>query len=126
MTAMTLNFESVAAASNAWIFTDNATVVEDEQYKIARYPDYFDQHLAVLEFRPSGPLGPAVDAVLERARAFGLPKVRWEVRLRSPVDLTAELAARGASLELTLDVLACDLRNGAPTLPTESSRTGGA
>lgn len=120
MTAMSLNFESVAAASNAWIFTDNATVVEDEQYKIARYPDYFGQQLAVLEFRPSGPLGAAVDAVLERARAFGLPKVRWEVRLGSPPDLAAELTARGASLELTLDVLACDLRDGAPTLPPAS------
>jgi GNAT superfamily N-acetyltransferase len=120
MAAMTLSLESVAAASNAWTFTWDATVVEDEQYQIARYPDYFDHQLAVLAFRPSGPLDAAVDAVLERARAFGVPKIRWEVRLGSPADLPAALTARGGSLTLALDVLACDLRDGAPTLPPAS------
>jgi GNAT superfamily N-acetyltransferase len=115
---MTLTAEFVAAASNAWVWVpDNATVVEDEQYKIARLPDYFEYQVTVLEFRPSGPLGGAVDAVLARARAFGLPKVRWEVRLDSPPGLPAQLTARGATLEATIDVLACDLRAGAPALP---------
>ena len=98
MAGMTLTAESVVAASNAWVWIpDNATVVEDEQYKIARLPDYFDYQLTVLEFRPSGPLGGAVEALLERARAFGLPKVRWEVRLDSPAELPAELPAAAAS-----------------------------
>ena len=122
MAGMTLTAESVAAASNAWVWIpDNATVVEDEQYKIARLPDYFDYQLTVLEFRPSGPLGGAVEALLERARAFGLPKVRWEVRLDSPAELPAELTARGATLKVMLDVLACDLREGAPALPPASA-----
>ena len=121
MTAMTLTVESVTAATNAWSWTlDNMTVVEDGQYKIGRLPDYFDHQLTVMEFRPSGPLGPAVDAVLERARAFGLPKLRWEIRLDSPAELPAELTARGGDLVLELDVLACDLRKGAPTLPSAS------
>jgi hypothetical protein len=43
MTVMTLTAESVAAASNAWVWVpDNATVVEGEQYKIPRLPDYFE------------------------------------------------------------------------------------
>jgi GNAT superfamily N-acetyltransferase len=123
MAAMTLTAESVAAASNAWVWVpDNATVVGDEQCKLARLPDYFEYQLTVLEFRPSGPLRgaglrSAVNAVLERARAFGLPKVRWEVRLDSPAGLEAQLVDRGATLEVTLDVLACDLRNGVPALP---------
>jgi GNAT superfamily N-acetyltransferase len=122
MAGMTLTAESVVAASNAWVWIpDNATVVEDEQYKIARLPDYFDYQLTVLEFRPSGPLGGAVEALLERARAFRLPKVRWEVRLDSPAELPAELTARGATLEVMLDVLACDLREGAPALPPASA-----
>ena len=121
MAAMTLTAESVAAASNAWVWVpDNATVVEDEQYKIARLPDYFEYQLTVLEFRPSGPLSGAVDAVLERARAFGLPKVRWEARLDSPAGLQEQLTARGAALEATIDVLACDLREGGPALPPAS------
>jgi GNAT superfamily N-acetyltransferase len=115
---MTLTAESVAAASNAWVWVpDDATVVEDEQYRLARLPDYFEYQLTVLEFRPSGPLGGAVDAVLARARAFGPPKVRWEVRLGSPAQLPAELTARGAALEATVDVLARDLRAGRPALP---------
>jgi GNAT superfamily N-acetyltransferase len=122
MAAMTLTAESVAAASNAWVWIPEllTTVVEEEQYKIARLPDYFDHQLTVLEFRPSGPLGAAVDAVLERARAFGLPKLRWEVRLGSPAELATELTARGAALGLLLDVLACDPREGTPTLPPAS------
>ena len=85
MAAMTLTPESVAAASNAWVWVpDNATVIEDKQYKFARLPDYFEYQLTVLEFRPSGSLGGAVDALLDRARSFGLPKLRWEVRAQQP------------------------------------------
>jgi GNAT superfamily N-acetyltransferase len=118
---MPLTTESVAAASNAWVWIpDNATVVEDAQYKLARLPDYFDHQLSVLSFRPSGPLGAAVDAVLDRARCFGVPKLRWEVRLGSPAELPAELAARGAALQLSVDVLARDLRASWPPLPPAS------
>ncbi len=118
---MTLTAESVAAASNAWVWVpENAIVVEDEQCKLARLPEYFEYQLTVLEFRPSGPLSGAVDAVLERARAFGLPKVRWEVRLDSPAGLQGQLVARGATLEVAIDVLARDLRDGAPALPPAS------
>jgi GNAT superfamily N-acetyltransferase len=121
MAAMPLTPESVAAASAAWVWVpDNTTVIDDGQYKLARLPDYFTHRLAVLEFRPSWPLGDAVDAVLKRARDFGLPKLRWEVRLGSPAELAAELTARGATLELAVDVLACDLREGRPTLPPAS------
>ena len=122
MAAMTLTDESVAAASNAWTWIPEllTTVVEDEQYKIARLPDYFDHQLTVMEFRPSGLLGAAVDAVIERARAFGLPKLRWETRLGCPAELAAELTARGAALDLVLDVLAYDLRKGVPMLPPAS------
>jgi len=51
MAAMTLTPEFVSAASNAWVWVpDNAIVVEDEQYKFARLPDYFEYQLKVLEF----------------------------------------------------------------------------
>lgn len=120
---MTLTAESVTAANNAWVWIPEllTTVAEDEQYKIARLPDYFDHQLTVLEFRPSGPLSAAVDAVLERARAFGLPKLRWEVRLGSPAELAAELTARGATLKVMLDVLAFDLLRRRPALPPASA-----
>jgi GNAT superfamily N-acetyltransferase len=115
---MSLSASAVAAASAAWVWIpDNATVVESDQFTIVRMPDYFDYKLSVLAFRPNGSLGDAVDAVLAQARAFGLPELRWEVRLADPAGLAAELTARGARLAVTLDVLASDLRGGAPALP---------
>jgi GNAT superfamily N-acetyltransferase len=137
---MSLSSSAVAAASAAWVWVpDNATVVEDDEFTILRLPDYFDYRLSVLAFTPSGPLGPAVDAVLARARSFGLPELKWMVRLDDPAGLSAELVSRGAALELTLDVLAYDLSDGAPALPppsadvtirwatdTETSRDGSA
>ena len=121
MFAMSLSASSVAAASAAWVWVpDSATVVEDDQYAIMRLPDYFEYKLSVLAFRPSGPLGEAVDAVLARARSFGLPELRWQVGAAGPAGLAAELTARGATVVLTLDVLASDLRGGAPPIPPPS------
>ena len=110
--------ESVAAASAAWVWVpDNAAVTETDEYTIVRLPDYFEYQLSVNAFAPAGPLGAAVDRVLDRARSFGLPKVRWQVRLEDPDGLAAELAARGGRVALVLDVLACDLTRGRPALP---------
>jgi hypothetical protein len=118
---MSLSASSVAAASAAWVWVpDNATVVEDDQYAIMRLPDYFEYQLSVLTFRPAGPLGEAVDAVLARARSFGLPELRWQVGAADQDGLAAELTARGATVVLTLDVLASDLRGGAPPIPPPS------
>jgi len=118
MTDMTMTAESVAAASAAWVWVpDNAAVVETDEYTILRMPDYFEYKLSVNAFEPVGPLGEAVDRVLDRARSFELPGVRWPVRLEDPAGLGAELEARGGHVELVLDVLACDLTVGRPALP---------
>jgi len=115
---MTLTAESVAAASAAWVWVpDNATVAQTDEYTVLRMPDYFDYKLSVNAFQPAGPLGEAVDRVLDRARSHGLPEVRWAVRLGGPAGLAAELEARGGRVELVLDVLACDLTGGRPPLP---------
>jgi GNAT superfamily N-acetyltransferase len=109
---------AVAAASAAWVWVpDNAEIVEGDGYTITRLPDYFDWDLSVLAFTPAGPLGPAVDAVIERARTFGVPELDWEVGLSAPAGLAAELSARGGQVKLTLEVLARDLSKGVPTLP---------
>lgn len=115
---MTMTAESVAAASAAWVWVpDNAVVVETDEYTILRMPDYFEFQLCVSKFRPAGPLAAAVGRVLDRAREFGLPEVRWQVRLEDPAGLAAELDARGGCVEMVLDVLACDLTGGRPALP---------
>ncbi|MFB7620539.1 GNAT family N-acetyltransferase [Kitasatospora sp. NPDC056181] len=114
---MSLSASAVAAASAAWVWApDNAEVVEDDEYTILRLPDYYDFDLSVVSFTPAGPLGTAVDAVLERARTFGLPTLDWQVLLGSPAGLAAELAARGGRVKLDLEVLAADLSRGAPPL----------
>jgi len=118
---MSLSASSVAAASAAWVWIpDNATVVDTDEYTILRLPDYFDYQLSVTAFRPSGTLGDAVDRVLERARAFGLPGMRWQTRLDDPTGLADELKSRGATVLVVLDVLARDLHAAGPTLTPPS------
>jgi len=82
-----------------------------------RLPGYYDWDLSVLAFTPTGPIGPAVDAVLERARTFGLPRLDWEVGLSAPAGLATGLSARGGKVKLTLEVLARNLSQGVPALP---------
>ena len=55
--------------------------------------------------------------MLDRARRFGQPDLYWWVRLDSPPEVVDLLRARGATAEVTLDVLAVDLRAGPPELP---------
>jgi GNAT superfamily N-acetyltransferase len=122
MGGMSLSASSVVqAARTDWVWLpDDATVVEGDGYSILRLPEYFDYQLSVFTFQPTGALGAlgeAVDAVLERARSFGLPELRWVVRLDDPAELAAELAARGGTVKLALDVLASDLEAGGPRLP---------
>jgi GNAT superfamily N-acetyltransferase len=115
---MSLSASSVAAASAAWIWIpDNSTVVETDDYTIARLPGYFPHPLRVITFQPAGRLADAVAGVLERAREFGLPEIQWQVLLGSPPGVTEEIESRGGDRRLVLDVLACDLRDGAPKLP---------
>ncbi|MEV7186614.1 GNAT family N-acetyltransferase [Kitasatospora sp. NPDC093102] len=114
---MSLSASAVAAASAAWVWTPpDAEVVEGDECTILRLPDYVDFDLSVVSFTPAGPLGPAVDAVLERARAFGLPTLDWQVLIGYPAALAAELSARGGRVKLDLEVLAVDLSQGAPRL----------
>jgi GNAT superfamily N-acetyltransferase len=58
-----------------------------------------------------------VETVLERARQFGVGDLYWWVKLDSPPEVADLLLARGATADETLDVLAVDLRPGAPELP---------
>lgn len=133
---MSLPAAAVIAASNAWTWIpDDATTVETDEYVLVRSPDYFSHPLALIDFHPSGAAGAAgeseaagesgesgsvaaaVAAVLDRARQFGLPALYWHVRLGSPPGVAGLLAARGATVAETLDILALDLRHGAPALP---------
>jgi GNAT superfamily N-acetyltransferase len=119
---MSLTASSVAAASAAWVWVpDNATVVEADEYAIVRLPDYFEYQLSVLAFRPARPLPEAVDALLDRARSFGLPELRWQVPADATAGLAGELTERGARVLLTLDVLASDLSGGTPEIPPPSA-----
>ena len=114
---MSLSAARVVAASIAmtWV-PDTATSEETEEYRLVRLPDYFDPPLRLLRFSPAGPVEPAMAAVLDRARQFGLPELQWTVQPDSP-PVASLLEARGATVAETLDVLALDLSLGAPALP---------
>jgi GNAT superfamily N-acetyltransferase len=118
---MSLSAGSVVEASIAWSWIpDNATTAETDEYLLVRFPDYFNHQLELTAFRPAGAgvagVEAAVAAVLDRARQFGVPDLYWMVRLDSPPGV-AELLGPRATLEVRLDVLALDLRQGAPQLP---------
>ncbi len=112
---MSLPAESVLAASNAWAWVpDNAVTVETDEYLLVRFPDYFDHLLELTRFSPAGRVEDAVAMVLDRAREFGLPDLYWFARLDGPAAVPEILAARGATVAETLDVLALDLRPDGP------------
>jgi hypothetical protein len=114
---MSLSAEKVVAASNAWSWIpDNAATEAAEEYLLVRFPDYFEHPLELLRFSPAEASPEAVGTVLDRARRFGLPELRWWVRLDSPPGVADLLVARGATVDETLDVLAVDLSRGAPEL----------
>ena len=115
---MSLSAESVVAASNEWLWIpENATTAETDEYLLVRRPDYFDHPLELIRFQPAGPAAAAVAAALDRARQFGLSELYWMMRLGSPPEVAELLAGRGATVAETLDVLALDLRHGAPAIP---------
>jgi len=115
---MSLSAESVVAASNEWLWIpDEATTAETGEYLLVRRPDYFDHLLELIRFQPAGPTEAAVAAVLDGAREFGLPELYWMARLGSPPEVAELLAGLGATVAETLDVLALDLRHGAPVIP---------
>ena len=118
---MSLSADKVVAASNAWVWIpDNATTATTPEYLLVRFPDYFDHPLELLRFNPADEsaagLAAAVETVLDRARQFGLPDLYWWQKLDSPPEVIDLLLARGATVDETLDVLAVDLRQGAPEL----------
>ncbi|MFJ5230997.1 GNAT family N-acetyltransferase [Kitasatospora sp. NPDC088391] len=114
---MSLSATEVAAAGDAWVWSPpDAEVVSTDGYTLVRLPDYFEFDLSVVSFTPAGPLGPAVDALLERARTFDVPVLDWQVLIGAPAGLAAELAARGGRVKLELEVLAADLSDGVPAL----------
>jgi GNAT superfamily N-acetyltransferase len=114
---MSLSTEAVVAASNAmtWI-PDTAVTEETDEFLLARLPDYFNPPLRLLRFSPAGPVAPALAAVLDRARRYGLPELEWSARLGSQPEVAGLLEARGAKVTETLDVLALDLARGVPAL----------
>jgi GNAT superfamily N-acetyltransferase len=119
---MSLSAHEVVAASNAWAWVpDDATTEAAPEYLLVRFPDYFDHPLELLRFNPTEAsqraLAAAVESVLGRARQFGQPDLYWWVKPDSPPEVADLLLARGATVDVTLDVLAVDLRPGPPELP---------
>ncbi|MGW4380432.1 GNAT family N-acetyltransferase [Kitasatospora sp. NPDC004531] len=112
---MSLSAADVAAAGAAWVWMpDDAEVVAEPEFTMVRLPEYVAFDLSVVSFTPTRPLDRAVDAVVARARTFGVPALDWQVLIGDPPGLPAELAARGGRVKLELEILAADLTAGPP------------
>ena len=94
---MSLSAARVVAASIAmtWV-PETATTEETDDYRLVRLPDYFDPPLRLLRFSPAGPVEPALAAVLDRARQFGLPELQWTVQPGQPARDRRTCSTRAA------------------------------
>jgi len=108
--------ERVAAASGFVWVPETATRVETDEFLLVRFPDYFDQHLVLVRFRPGREPDEVVDEVLARAREFDDPELVWWVKLGAAAGTDELVRSRGGFLDETLEVLALDLAPGLPDL----------
>jgi len=115
--------ETVAAASNAWVWVpENAVTIETPEYLLVRYPSWYEVDLEVLRLDPRRPLEVVVDEVLDRARDFDCPAATCWVKLDADPALDDALRTRGGVVDETVDVLALDLGHGVPDLGVRDPR----
>jgi len=101
---------AVVAASNAWIwYPDDATVIEDADHLLVRWPDRFGSPPELQRVAGSSDPRRVVAAVTEQVRAWDEDTFIGWVKLDAPVGLEEELVARGGQLRETVDVLAQSL-----------------
>ena len=97
---MSLSTETVVAASNALVLGPRQRHDRGDRGVPARpLPRLLRAPARAPPVQPGGGVGAspeAVDAVLARARRFGLPDLHWWVRLDSPPEVADVLEARGA------------------------------
>jgi GNAT superfamily N-acetyltransferase len=105
--------DRVLAAAAAWIWVpDEARVVERDDYLLVDFPPGYDDEVPtqVQWTRSSRPPAELVDEVVAQARAWGRHRCSWWLRDdTTPPRLAAELAARGAAVHDTVNVLALKL-----------------
>ncbi|QCW51302.1 GNAT family N-acetyltransferase [Nocardioides dongxiaopingii] len=108
----------VAAESAAWVwYPDDADVVRNDRLVLVRWPDYFGAPPNLLRVSGSAPVDGVLDEALAQVRAWGRDELVVRVGLDAPAGLEDALAARGARVHETLDVLALDLGDGVPGGP---------
>jgi len=100
---------------------DGASEVLTDGYRLVRYPDWaLDPSFPaaqVTRSRLSRPVDAVIDEVLARVRAWHMLGVAWWVSdATRPADTEDRLRARGGKRIDTVQILACDLRDGLPEL----------
>lgn len=118
--------EAVLAAANAWVWIpDGALEVRTDDYLVVRFPDYLGGHTATRVFGSERDPAELVDEVTAVSQAWGRDRMEWQVSdATRPIGLEAELLARGATVQLRLDVLALPLDASGP--PETTLGPGGA
>jgi acetyltransferase (GNAT) family protein len=110
--------EEVRAATDAWLWVpDDATTVRTDRFLLVRFPDWFEHPLELVRFAPDGDLEAAVDEVLARARELRTPTLWWWLHVGEHDALEELLRVRGGRPDETLEVLALDLADAAPSVP---------
>lgn len=127
MTTARWDAEAVLDAANAWVWIpDDAPEVRTDDYLVVNFPDYLGGYTSIRVFGSDRGPRDLVDEVTEVTRAWGRDRMRWQVTdVTRPAGLEAELLARGATVEVRLDVLALPLGSDGPRTEAGGSAAAG-
>ena len=111
--------DAVLREAAGWLWVpDFARTVETDDHLLVAFPAEWENPTQVLRCRADADLAALVPQVHEQALALGRTEVGWWERPGStPPGLPAALAALGAEVADTVDVLGLDLAAGVPTVP---------
>lgn len=105
-----------AAAAWAWVPSDADQVLTGD-YQVIAYPGHYLFPTQVAWSRSARPASELVGEITAQASRWGRDRLYWWISdATSPADTEATLRDHGASLETTVQVLACDMSEGLPAL----------
>ncbi|HSU73601.1 MAG TPA: hypothetical protein VLI66_01595 [Terrabacter sp.] len=109
---------AVLAASNEWAWVpDGAPHVQNEEYLVVAYPDWFVTPTSARVFGSERDAVELADEICAVAREWGRDRLWWRLsEFTRPAALEHELESRGATVAERMDVLALPLADGVPDL----------
>ncbi|QDP96985.1 hypothetical protein FOE78_14590 [Microlunatus elymi] len=109
--------DAVRRAAAAWVWLPDGCQHVDADYRLIDYPSWTSAGCQVSGVDSDRPAAEIIDETVEQALSWGRDRLGWWITEETrPATLDAELLARGAVHEDTVDVLAVRLTDELPDL----------